>query len=176
MRAQTPRRTRREIASALKIDINQLDYWIARERKVKREPSLRRSAPKRRPRPRFTKKLERRMIAFKNGDRSRRCRNPDCERPFVLTHAHHSVYKQHVIAEGKDEWDPWLALNICPACHGRHHDPFDPWKLPMRSLRANNISFAEDLFGPYKAYVYFHRRYDGEDPRVERLLERAEAA
>lgn len=166
MRQETPRRSRREISDALDVSIQEVDYWMARDRQ-KAKPKR---AIRRRRKAAISPDLALRMRLFWRGDPRRRCRNPDCQRPFVRTKTHHAVYRQHIQDERGDEWDPDDALNTCDDCHHRHHHDSN-FKLPMRSLRPENIAFAARLFkSKARAHSYFHRYYAGEDPRVERLL------
>jgi 5-methylcytosine-specific restriction endonuclease McrA len=80
---------------------------------------------------------------------------------------HHVVYRQHVRAEGGDCWDPRNAMNLCNSCHSSHHRRgrlIALWMLP-----ASALEFAGELYGP-GAYDYLRRRYSGDDPRVDALL------
>lgn len=86
---------------------------------------------------------------------------------------HHVVYAQHVRDKKGDPWNPADSLTLCNGCHCRHHAAPN-WKLPLSYLRDENYAFAFDLMGP-AAYDYLRRRYDGEDPRLDALLERAAA-
>ncbi|HEX7088711.1 MAG TPA: HNH endonuclease [Longimicrobiales bacterium] len=88
----------------------------------------------------------------------------------ALLQEHHVVYVQHLRQEGGDVTDSANALTLCADCHRKHHDRAHP--VPLALLRDENYRFAAALYGP-KSYDYLRRRYSGEDPRLDALLETA---
>lgn len=89
-----------------------------------------------------------------------------------VQHQHHVVYKQHVRDNGGDINDPDNALGCCYDCHAGHHQPGldDDKRLKLTELRDENYQFATSLLGSGRAYEYLRRRYAGEDPRLDALL------
>ena len=81
---------------------------------------------------------------------------------------HHVVYEQHIRRAGGDPWDPRDSMTLCVSCHTSHHKALR-LTLPLALVPDAAIAFAGDLMGP-AAYDYLRRRYGGEDPRVDALL------
>lgn len=114
-----------------------------------------------------------------------RCIDLDCLSSGGLEH--HVVYKQHLKQRWKsglvdrERWpsmtalvrDPRNLVDICKHHHERHHDQGRD-RLYATMLPDEAIEFAFELLGAF-AYDYLGRRYQGPDPRLERLL-RATAA
>ena len=94
------------------------------------------------------------------------CENPVCPGPGGLLALHHVVYRQHVRAEGGDQWDPANAMTLCTACHLGHHQRNRI--LPANYLPKSALRFAVELLGEGAAFEYFRRRYG-----VSTTLERA---
>lgn len=89
--------------------------------------------------------------------------------------AHHVIERQELRSRGLDEWDPDNALRLCdpaatPGCHGNHTTASK--RVRLVRLTDRNIDYAFRVLGPF-AYDYLKRRYDGDDPRVERKLKEA---
>lgn len=82
---------------------------------------------------------------------------------------HHVVYQQHV-RQFDGDLDDWR--NLMPVddlAHERHHKRTEPFSLS----RLPNCAFeyAAELLGPERAFNYLRRRYSGDDPRLDALLE-----
>lgn len=104
------------------------------------------------------------MSRFK--DWETRCRVCGVKR---ANHQHHVVYKQEVRRSAGDINDPHNAFAICTGCHTKHHGANGP-KIQLTLLRDENYQFAASLMGSGRAYEYLRRRYDGDDPRLDALL------
>jgi hypothetical protein len=87
-------------------------------------------------------------------------------------HNHHVVLEQHVIRCGGDRWHPDNALALCRRCH---LPLAHARKLPLTTLRDENLDFAFNLLGSH-AYDYMRRRYAGDDPRLDERLRQIEEA
>lgn len=88
--------------------------------------------------------------------------------------AHHVVEKQELSRRKLPLWDRRNALRLCNgpfSCHGQHTGAGS--RVQLRKLRNENYEYAFEVLGAY-AYDYLRRRYRGEDPRLERWLERYE--
>lgn len=80
---------------------------------------------------------------------------------------HHVCYRQHIPAALLDD-----ERNLVPVafrCHGNHHAASKRYLLHM--LPDSVFEFAAEVLGPGKAFNYLRRRYDGQDPRLDALLE-----
>ena len=100
-----------------------------------------------------------------------------CDARGSYTSLHHVVYEQHVRDAGGDVWDPRNSLTVCDgpfSCHTRHHSRMRPIRLD--ALPDSAYEFAAELFGSGAAYEYLRRRYFGDDPRLDRLLDEWEMA
>jgi hypothetical protein len=86
-------------------------------------------------------------------------------------HRHHAVYEQVVRREGGDLRDPRNLVPVCFACHAAHHNRQRP--LPLHVLPDSVFVFARELLGGGQAHVELSRRYVGDDPRLDALLEDA---
>lgn len=81
--------------------------------------------------------------------------------------AHHVVERQWLRQRGLDEWDPRNALRVIKPVHARHTSAVK--RIPLRCLTEESVSYAFELMG-LAAHPYLHRHYEGEDPRVEKLV------
>jgi hypothetical protein len=108
-----------------------------------------------------------RYVRFQSGQP--RCQHPDCPDKGDRLAQHHVVYEQHVRNEGGDCHDGRNALCLCDSCHMSHHRR-GTRVVPLEVLRDCNFEFAGELLGP-AAYDYLRRRYVGEDPRLDALLD-----
>lgn len=81
---------------------------------------------------------------------------------------HHSTYEKEIRRCGGNKWEPNAGITLCENCHWSQHSP-KGIRLPLASLRDENIQYAFSLMGP-RAYDYLRRFYSGSDPRVEDLL------
>lgn len=97
----------------------------------------------------------------------RLCAGP-CDSHLGRLALHHVVYRQTVIREGGDPWDPRNAFTICASGHARHHHRTRP--IPLAALPDSAYEFAADLLGAEAAFNYLTRRYAGTDPRLDELL------
>jgi 5-methylcytosine-specific restriction endonuclease McrA len=79
---------------------------------------------------------------------------------------HHTLYRQHLRAEGADEWDLRGQLTVCGRCHRDHHAAVK--RIPVSALRDDNIVFALDLLGE-RAIGYIGRYYFDDGSLEERL-------
>lgn len=102
-----------------------------------------------------------------------KCAVPGCKTTAQLV-LHHVSYRQVVARESGDEWDPRNALTLCQSCHASHHK--GGRVLPLALLPDSAFEFAADTFGPGPGYELLRRRYSGEDPRLDALLEAWEQA
>lgn len=121
---------------------------------------------------------------FRNGkrvgahDRDRRrfrsyqteCQHPACPGTERRTNEHHVVYEQKVRRVGGDPYDGRNALLVCISCHMSHHRR-GRRVIPLVALRDENYEFAVELLGA-AAFDYLRRRYVGEDPRLQAVLDR----
>ena len=89
----------------------------------------------------------------------------DCGR--LVVHRHHVVYRQHIPAETHE--DPRNLVPVANNCHWGHHNASCRYELRM--LPDSVFEFAAEVLGPGKAFNYLQRRYAGEDPRLDALLE-----
>jgi hypothetical protein len=83
---------------------------------------------------------------------------------------HHCVYQQEVRKHGGDLGDPRNFMVVSERRHERHHSRTEALSLEM--LPDPAYEYASELLGPEKAYNYLRRRYSGQDPRLDALLER----
>lgn len=99
---------------------------------------------------------------------------PRCARCFRTDRRlvlHHVTYRQHVVREGGDVWDPRNSLSLCAdSCHPNHHAG-GSGRVLLSSLRDENFVFAAELFGAPAAFEWLRRRYAGFDRRHDLLLE-----
>lgn len=79
--------------------------------------------------------------------------------------AHHVVEKQYLKKNKLPLWDERNALRLCTRCHHQH--TVRSKKVPLGALTQENIDYAVLLLGDY-ASDYLTRRYDGQDPRLEK--------
>lgn len=98
------------------------------------------------------------------------CQHPACAGESVVLAQHHVVYEQKVRREGGAVWDPRNALTLCDLCHTSHHRRGSK-VVPLSALTDGNYAFAVELLGA-AAFDYLRRRYVGDDPRLDRILER----
>jgi hypothetical protein len=73
---------------------------------------------------------------------------------------HHVILEQHVRVAGGDPWDLRNAMALgyyACACHRDHHHAVR--RLPLASVPAAAIAFAEQLLGPDRAADYLARFY-----------------
>lgn len=117
--------------------------------------------------------IEERAISNKASFRAeaafqRCCQNPECPKPGAPWHPHHVIYEQHLRGLGLPLYDTRNALRLCVLCHGRHHKIT---KLPLTCLRDCNIEYGFRVMGE-RAYDYFRRYYDGDDPRLDIYMQR----
>jgi hypothetical protein len=97
---------------------------------------------------------------------------------------HHVVYQQEirrVVREQTEHGPPDVAREMAlltsrrnlmplgPRCHAAHHNRSKPLRLAL--LPDSAFEFAAELLGAGRAYEYLKRRYVGEDPRLDALLE-----
>lgn len=78
---------------------------------------------------------------------------------------HHVLYRQHVPRELLH--DSRNLLPLCVDCHANHHGIHS---LSLRLLTDANYEFAREVKGA-AAYDYLRKRYGGDDPRLEALLD-----
>jgi hypothetical protein len=81
---------------------------------------------------------------------------------------HHVVEAQEVKRRNGSLWDPRNGLPVTRQQHADHHAGVD--RLPLAELRDENFVFAAELLGGPAAYEYLRRRYRGDDPRLDALL------
>lgn len=86
--------------------------------------------------------------------------------------AHHVVEKRWLRANYLPLYDRRNALRLRPDVHHLH--TVGAKRVPLRVLTDENIEYAFEVMGA-SAYDYLTRLYDGDDPRVERAFEIAEA-
>jgi hypothetical protein len=87
--------------------------------------------------------------------------------------AHHVVEKQECKKRGAALYDTRNALRLCigpGSCHGGQHTITN---VKLCVLTDDNLTFAFEVLGA-GAYDYLRRRYDGEDPRVDAMLNEIE--
>jgi len=103
-----------------------------------------------------------------------------CGRPADVRH--HVVYQQELRrVAGRDKargdalrGDPRGMVPMCNSCHERHHSRSKP--LPLSVLPDCAFVFAAEVLGSDRAFNYLGRTCVGEDPRLDALLRREEAA
>lgn len=93
---------------------------------------------------------------------------------------HHVVYQQELRRIGRE---PGRDLILCAdrrnmvpvgaSCHAKHHSRQKPYVL--RRLPDSVFEFAREVLGGGPAYEYLRRRYVGEDPRLEALIQGEDA-
>jgi hypothetical protein len=97
-------------------------------------------------------------------------------------HAHHILYRAEItrihktrLREGKATRPLNVLLaddrNLAPAafvCHGNHHAASQRYQLA--ALPDSAFEFAAEMMG-VRAHDWLRRRYGGEDPRLDALLE-----
>jgi hypothetical protein len=129
-------------------------------------------APKPRRKPRRNPREEAEIRAFHQRAASHaKCANCPSTGPW---HAHHAgVYEQKLRELGRRLWDPDNALRLCVRCHMAHHHSRSG-RLSLSVLREENIRYAFEALG-IPADAYLRRRYRGNDPRLDRELERCQA-
>ena len=88
--------------------------------------------------------------------------------------AHHIIYQQHVRRAGGDLYDPRNLVVVSDVEHERHHNRSRPFALSQ--LPDSAFEFAAELLGPDAAFNYLRRRYAGDDPRLDALLETLQPA
>jgi 5-methylcytosine-specific restriction endonuclease McrA len=88
---------------------------------------------------------------------AKRCQNPDCRGNGGVLALHHVVYRQRVLREGGDAWDPRNGMTLCNACHMGHHSRSRVLSVDVIPPAA--VEFAADLFGATRARLYFDRYY-----------------
>lgn len=71
-------------------------------------------------------------------------------------------------------WDLRNRMILDPECHEKHHNRSRV--IPLVALPSSAFEYAADLLGPEKAFEYLRRRYAGEDPRLDALLETTDNA
>lgn len=82
---------------------------------------------------------------------------------------HHLIRSQVVSRHHGDVYDPRNRLVLCPACHP--DGPRGSARLPIAAVPDSAFEFAAELLGPGKAYNELRRFHEGEDPRLDALLE-----
>lgn len=65
--------------------------------------------------------------------------------------------------------DPRNLVPVSRPCHAAHHARTKPILLAVLPNRVFN--FACEILGAGPAYEYLHRHYDGQDPRLDALLQ-----
>lgn len=103
-----------------------------------------------------------------------------CEGQVVAQH--HVFYQQHL--RELSERGPRRGVKLRPLiedrrnlvpvafrCHQRHHGAHRRYELVR--LPDSVFEFGREVFGAGPAYEYLRRRYKGEDPRLDALLEDA---
>lgn len=103
----------------------------------------------------------RQRVNYRRWSKGKAKRCEVCGNPRGLSN-HHTVYEQHVRAEGGDISDPANALTVCVDCHMNHHAGAQRLKVGL--LRESNFAFAWELLGD-AAVDYFRRYYDCSDDR-----------
>jgi hypothetical protein len=97
----------------------------------------------------------------------------NCHRIKGLWQAHHVIELQECKAKGAPLYSTRNALRLCigaGSCHGGQHTIK---RVRLACLTDDNLEFAFQYLGAY-AYDYLRRRYDGEDARVDALLNEIE--
>ena len=97
-------------------------------------------------------------------------------------HRHHVVYQQELRRIAGTEvaramtlaMDPRNIVLVAFRCHGQHHARREV--LPLRVLPDSVFEFALEVLGAGRAFEYLRRHYAGDDPRLDALLEVADAA
>lgn len=101
-----------------------------------------------------------------------------CQQPGP--HGHHAITQQELrrIAGKRDKRrargltrDERNIVPVTFGCHSAHHSGSK--LLALCSLPDSVFEFAIDVMGHGRAYNYLRRHYDGEDPRLDALLESA---
>lgn len=92
----------------------------------------------------------------------------DCRRRDLLQH--HVVYRQAIERAGGDVWDSRDSMTVCNPGHTSHHQRGKI--IPLVLLPDVAYLFAAELLGAPRAYEYLRRRYGGDDPRLDALLDR----
>jgi 5-methylcytosine-specific restriction endonuclease McrA len=115
---------------------------------------VRRSALKRKPRPRKQPDELEAMAAFKVAALAQGCCQV-CGGPADV--AHHVLHRQAVAREGGDIWAPANAMALCDADHDAHHNRQRP--IPYSAVPPDAWDFANELLGRDGAEAYFARYY-----------------
>jgi len=80
---------------------------------------------------------------------------------------HHTLHRQHLRAEGADEWDLRGELTVCDPCHDDHHAAVK--RIPVSALREENLVFMAEVLGRDRAIGYGARYYFDDGSLEERL-------
>lgn len=83
-------------------------------------------------------------------------------------HMHHVLYRQQLRRLRADASDPRSVVPVAFRCHGDHHS--GARRLPLAVLPDAAFDFALEAMGA-ACYDYLLRRYSGEDPRLDRIIE-----
>jgi hypothetical protein len=86
-------------------------------------------------------------------------------------HDHHVVFAQHLLPS--ERLDRRNLVPMALVCHGAHHS--GSRRLSLHVLPGPVFEFAAAALGRERAYNYLRRRYDGNDPRLDALLEEVAA-
>lgn len=89
---------------------------------------------------------------------------------------HHVVYEQELrrLDPARERGLVKDKRNLVPVshlCHYSHHNRIAVYPLSM--LPDPVFEFAREVLGGPAAYEYLQRRYDGDDPRLDALIEEA---
>lgn len=95
---------------------------------------------------------------------------PGCEDRAV--HFHHVVERQELKRRKGDASDARNGVFLCFRCHGDVTSASR--RLTLAALPDSVFEFAWELMGP-AATVYLRRYHDGEDERLDRLVELADS-
>jgi len=90
--------------------------------------------------------------------------------------AHHVIEAQYLKQNGHAVYVEANALRVCDQyaknnCHGKHTGRSR--KIRLKELLEENLIYAVELLGPDKAENYLRRNYQGNDPRLDSILEEA---
>lgn len=87
----------------------------------------------------------------------RKCQHPGCTGHRGRLALHHIVYRQHIVLDGGDLWDPRNAMTLCTGCHTSHHNRGNV--IPLAAVPSAAVEFATELMGADRADEYLRRRY-----------------